>query len=341
MKVVEGFEWLKDPPAQLLQQCLKDLDRAFKNFFKGSGFPKFKRRGQRDSFRFPEPKQFSIEKITNKFCYVKLPKIGKVKFRKTRDIEGRIRNATISRDGKYWYISFNCETEKKIPQNIGSAIGIDRGVAKTLALSNEKTYTLPEKIKELEKRISVFQNRLRLKKKFTENWKKIIRNIVKLHQKIARIRHNWLHKISTNIAKNHSYVVLEDLKTKNLSKSAKGTVENPGKNVAAKSGLNRSILRQGWHKLEVFLSYKCEWYGSYLDLVSPHFTSQECSQCNHISKENRKSQEEFCCQHCGHKENADINSAKVILTRGRRGSACGDVEVAPICEAGTTNYAFA
>ncbi len=282
-----------------------------------------------------------IEKITNKYCYVKLPKIGRVKFRKTRDIEGRIRNATICREGKHWYISINCEIENEIPQNLGSSIGIDRGVAKTVALSNEENYSLPEKIKFLEKRISVLQKRLRLKKKFTENWKKLKRKIAKLHQKIARIRHNWLHKISTRIAKNHSYVVLEDLKTKNMSKSASGTVEKPGKNVAAKSGLNRSILRQGWHKLEVFLSYKCDWYGSYLELVSPHYTSQECSNCGHICKENRISQELFCCQNCGYEENADINSAKVILTRGRRGSACGDVDIGRICEAGTTNYAFA
>ena len=342
MKRAEGFEWIKETPAQLLQQSFKDLDRAFQNFFKvGSGFPKYKKRGQKDSFRFPDPKQFTIEKITNKYCFVKLPKIGKVKFKRTRDIEGRIRNATISRDAEHWSISFNCEVEEAVIENNGPMVGIDRGITKTLALSDETTFSLPKTIKEIEGRISALQKRLRLKKKFSENWKKLKKQITKLHQKIARIRHDWLHKISTHIAKNHSYVVIEDLKTKNMSKSAKGTIEEPGKNIAQKSGLNRSILRQGWHKFEVLLGYKCDWNGSYLELVKPHYSSQECSSCGYTSKDNRKSQKEFCCQKCEHEENADINAAKVILTRGQRGSVCGGVEVVPAIEAETTNDACA
>ena len=105
--------------------------------------------------------------------------------------------------------------------------------------------------------------------------------------------------------------------------SAKGTIQKPGKMVAQKSGLNRSILRQGWYKFQTLLKYKCDWYGSYLQLVSPHFSSQTCSECWHVDKKSRVSQSVFSCTKCNHTENADTNASKVILTRGLRGSACG------------------
>ena len=96
--------------------------------------------------------------------------------------------------------------------------------------------------------------------------------------------------------------MLEELKTKNMTKSAKGDVENPGKNVKAKSGLNKAILMQGWHKFELFLAYKAKWFGSCIKYVKPHYTSQKCSnsKCNHVSPDNRKTQETFRCVKCGY-----------------------------------------
>lgn len=324
MKKVEGFEWISQTPAQLLQQSFKDLDRAFKNFFQlGRGFPSFKKKYQKDSFRFPDPKQFKIKKISKRCGAVFLPKIGIVKFINSRKIEGRIRNATVSKSGGHWDISFNCELEINVPQNEGPALGIDRGVVKTLAFSDGTTHQIPEKIKNLENRISVLQKRMSLKKKFSKNWNKFKRKLAAIHGTLSRIREDWLHKISHSITKNHSYVVIEDLKIKNMTRSAKGTLIEPGKNVAAKSGLNKAILRQGWHKFGVFLNYKCGWYGGHLDVVEPHYTSLECSQCGHRAKGNRPNQESFHCQSCGYKDNADINAAKTILTRGQRGRVCG------------------
>jgi len=343
MKKVEGFEWLKTPPSQILQQSLKDLDRAFSNFFKGiSDFPKFKKRGGQDSFRFPDPKQFFVEILTKRLGAVTLPKIGRVKYIKSRDIEGRIRNATISRDGDDWYISFNCEQEIEFPGISGTGVGIDRGIAKTIALSNESGYCSDELIlpaniiKGIEDRIGVLQKRLRKMVKFSQAWKKAKKAIGKLHRKITRIRHDFLHKLSTKLTKNHSLLVLEKLKIKNMSKSASGTLEEPGSNVAAKSGLNRSILRQGWYMFQTFLEYKSKWYGSEIEFVPAHYSSQTCSRCSHRDSENRKSQEHFQCIKCGHAENADNNAAKVIFTRGQRGSACGGAGVALAVEAGAT-----
>jgi putative transposase len=341
IKKVEGYDWIKETPAQLLQQSLKDLDRAYNNFFKfnqtlGRGFPSYKRKGEKDSFRFPDPKQFFINIINKKWNTVKLPKIGNVKFKNTRDILGKIRNATITRRGKHWYINFNCEVEKNIPENTGAMVGIDRGINKTICLSSDTTYNLPSEIKDIEKRISYLQKKLRLKKKFSFNSKKLKNKIAKYHRKISEIRNNWLHKVSNIIAKNHSFVVMENLNIKNMSHSAKGTMEIPGNNVSAKSGLNRSILRQGWYKFEVYLNYKCEWWGSNLELVNPKNTSIQCSKCGFCSKENRQSQEIFNCINCNHLENADIHAAKNILSRGRREQVCGGARVTLACEAETT-----
>ena len=117
--------------------------------------------------------------------------------------------------------------------------------------------------------------------------------------------------------------MLEDLKVANMSKSAKGTMENPGKNVAAKSGLNKSILDQGWFEFKRQLGYKLDWLGGELVLVNPRNTSRRCQKCGQVSAENRKTQAKFKCVSCGHEDHADINAAKNILTVGQTGMACG------------------
>lgn len=342
MKNSEGFEWLKAAPAQLLQQSFKDLDKAFKSFWgAGFGFPKFKRRGDGDSFRFPDPKQFQIETLSKRKAFVKLPKIGKVKFRQSQEVVGKVKNATIKKEPDGWYIAFCTEKELEIKENKNPSIGIDRGVSQTLALSDESTYLrneleLPKSCLELRDRIKALQRRLRLKKKFSKAWQKLQNTIRKLYIKIARVRCDFLHKISTKLAKNHGLVVLEDLKIKNMSKSAKGDAENHGKNVKAKSGLNREILFQGWGIFAEMLRYKCHWNGSEFQLVNPKMTSRRCSECLFESRDNRKGKV-FLCLNCGHKEDADVNAAKNIDRAGRAQRACGDANISSICEAGTSS----
>ena len=345
LKKVEGFEWIKEAPAQILQQSLKDLDKAFKSFFgSGFGFPKYKKKGSTDSFRFPDAKQFSLRRVTRRKAYVKLPKIGEVAFRISQNIEGKIKNATIKRETDGWYISFCCEKEIVIPENKMPTVGIDRGISETLVLSSsEESFknielNLPSHCKELRERIKVLQKRLRLKKKFSLNWKKLQQKIRKLHSKISRIRHDFLHKASTYVAKNHSYVSLEDLRIKNLSASAKGNLENPGKNVKAKSGLNRDILFQGRGIFAIQLKYKTEWNGGYLELVNPKFTSTRCSECLYNDKNNRKVKK-FKCLNCGHEEDADKNASKNINREGRSRRDRGDVAVGRIFEAVTSSCA--
>jgi putative transposase len=322
--------WLKEPPSQSLQHVLRDLDQAFKNFFRrvkqggeAPGFPKFKKKGFSDSFRLPEPKQFFVSGEGRKGV-VKLPKVGEIRFIRSREIEGKIRNATISKSAGKWYISFNCEVEKDIPINPGTGIGIDRGVTHTLMTSEGKVFDLPkEPIAYWEGRLIQAQRKLSRMHKKSNNWKKQKQKVGKLHHKITNIRNDFLHKSSTEIAKNHSYVVLEELKTKNMTGTAKGTIENPGKNVKAKAGLNKAILMQGWHKFQTLVEYKSIWHGSIVEYVKPEYTSQRCFKCGHVARENRKQQSMFKCVSCGHTENADLNAAKNIYTDGLSGRACG------------------
>jgi putative transposase len=345
LKKCEGFEWIKESPAQILQQSLKDLDKAFKSFWKsGFGFPKYKKKGFGDSFRFPDSKQFSVQRVTKRKAFVKLPKIGAVAFRISQNIEGKIKNATIKKETDGWYISFCCEKELVIPNNKMATVGIDRGISETLVLSSNVAsfqnieLTLPESCKEIRERIKILQKRLRLKKKFSQKWKKLQQKIRKLHTKIARIRHDFLHKASNYIANNHSYISLENLKIKNMSKSAKGTLESPGRSVRAKSGLNREILFQGWGIFANQLKYKSEWNGGHLELINPKFTSTRCSECLYNDKENRK-KKFFECLNCGHTDDADKNASKNIDRAGRAQRDCGGVITRSSFEAVTSRIA--
>ncbi len=324
------LDWLSFPPSQSLQQVNKDLDVAFKNFFRrlkekkeDPGFPKFKKKGRNDSFRIPQGVCLA-DQLSKKVGVVKVPKLGKFFFTKTREIEGSIKHATISRMCDGWYISFNCKVEIIDPKKEKELIvGIDRGVKRFVMCSDGKEIKGVSPFKRNSKKLARFQKELSKKKKFSSNWGKIKIKIKTIHLHIRNIRKDFLHKASSQIANSHSIIVMEKLQTKNMTKSAKGTIDNPGKNVTAKRGLNRSILDQGWYMFQQFVEYKMLWTGGRVVYVNPRYTSQRCSVCGHTSKENRKTQTFFCCLSCMHKENADLNAAKNILAEGHSVLACG------------------
>jgi putative transposase len=170
-------------------------------------------------------------------------------------------------------------------------------------------------MKRLEAKIARKQKNLARKKKLSKNCIKNKTKISKLHRKAVNIRHDFLHKATTYLAKNHGLVVLEDLKVKNMTASAAGTMEEPGKMIAQKSSLNRAILRHGWGIFHQQLAYKCVWYGSELRTVPSAYTSQACFVCDHCEAGNRND-EAFKCLGCGHEDHADINAAKNILKLG-------------------------
>jgi putative transposase len=150
--------------------------------------------------------------------------------------------------------------------------------------------------KRLKAKLAKLQKKIAKKEKFSNRWRRSKSKITKLHIRIADIRIDYLHKISSQLSKNHAIVILEDLKVANMSSSAKETLENPGTNVKQKSELNRAILDQGWGEFIRQLGYKLTWNGGQLIQVNPRNTSRKCPKCNYISAENRKTQATFCCQ---------------------------------------------
>ena len=311
---------MADVYSQVLQQCLKDLDRAYANWFAGRADPpSFRKKYLSDSFRFSQG-----FKVDGNRVY--LPKIGWVPFWKSRDIEGVIKNVTVSRRGEHWYVSFQVEIEQPDPLHPSdSAIGIDMGITTFAALSTGERLVPLNSFRKLEAKLAKEQRQLALKVKFSNNWIKQKCKVHQIHQRIANLRHDFLHQHSTKISQNHAVVVVEDLQVSNMSRSAKGTVEEPGRNVAAKSGLNKAILDQGWGMFRRMLEYKQLWRGGEVIAVPPQYTSQTCAECGHVSPENRVVQAVFSCIACGHTDHADVNAARVILAVGLTEclNACG------------------
>ncbi len=313
-------QWLKDAPSQPLQQSLKDLERGYKNFFqKRAAFPRFKKRGQNDAFRYPQG--VKLDQTNNR---ISLPKLGWVRYRNSREVIGEVKNVTVSQSCGKWYVSI--QTEYEVPEPVhkaASMVGLDAGVTKLATLSDGTVYQPVNSFKARQRKLAMLQRQLSRKVKFSANWQKQKKKIQRLHSHIANIRRDYLHKVTSEISKNHAMIVIEDLKVSNMSKSAKGTAERHGQNVRAKSGLNRSILDQGWYEMRRQLEYKQLWRGGQVLAIPPAYTSQRCACCGHTAKENRQTQSKFVCQVCGYTENADINGARNILAAGHAVFACG------------------
>lgn len=315
--------FLSESPSQALQQTLKDLDRAIRDAFSGEDprrFPVFKKKGKSvDSFRLPQG--FRIEQGNGR---VFLPKIGWVRYRNSRRIEGKLKQVTVSRSHNGWYFSVQAEIKiNEVPVHSSElSVGIDRGVKQFAVLSEGTIIKVGNPLKSRLGRLARLQRKLARKVKFSNNWKKQKGKIGKLHGRVADARRDFLHKTTTAISKNHAIVVMEDLLIGNMVRSGRGTIENPGRNVKAKSGLNRAILDQGWGEFQRQIGYKLEWAGGELRLVKPAYTSQECSVCHHVSPENRTTRDKFQCVACGHAEDADVNAAKNIKAAGLAVSAC-------------------
>lgn len=312
--------WLADAPVHPLQQTLKDLERAYANFFaKRADFPRFKKKGQSDSFRYPDPKQIKLDPPNNRLF---LPKLGWLRYRNSRDVLGTVKNITVSQSCGQWFVSIQTEREVEQPIPDGGAVGIDMGVARFATLSDGTFYAPLNSFKRHEIALRKAQQAMSRKTKFSNNWKKAKAKVQKMHSRIGNARRDDLHKTSTAISQNHAMVCIEDLQVRNMSKSAAGTTEQPGRNVRAKSGLNKSILDQGWFEFRRQLDYKLAWNGGHLIAVPPRNTSRTCPCCGYISAENRQTQARFECVACGFEENADVVGAINVLRAGHARLAC-------------------
>lgn len=316
MKKEENTKFLSEVDSTALQNSVLNLDKSYKNFFRRvklgekSGFPKFKsKHNSQQSY------QTSTAKIKNAKLY--LPIIGEVKTKFHRgDIKGKIKTVTVSCEANQYFASINYEDAliESNKVNNGKHIAIDVGV-KVFAYTSENEIINPNKEHSLEndiKKMIKAQKVLSRRKKGSKNRLKAKEKLAKKHLKIKNKRDDFLHKISNRLSENQT-IKVENLKIKNMSKQTKGTIENPNMRASAKRGLNRSILQQSWGRFFIFLEYKLKRNGGELIRINPKNTSLTCSNCGHISKENRKTQAKFICTSCNISLNADYNASLNIL----------------------------
>lgn len=328
-------DWLKEAPSQCLQQKVKDVTNAvFSWLGKEKGKPHFQARDDGDSFRFPQIKTEYLDEANSRIF---LPKLEWVRYRKSRPIRGNICFVTVSRDGNRWFMSLTCRiADYEMPPIRNGEIGIDLGVVQTVTLSDGRVFQLDiESINKHEQRIAVLQKQLDHNKtarqalckqgkaeafdkyKPSKKRRELKEKIQNHYRHIRNIRLDFCRKTAYAIAHEFGMVYAEDLKTKNMTASAKGTVENPGKNVAQKAGLNRSMLRFSPYQFLQCLQWALTKEGGQLMKVAPQFTSQTCPECGYVSAANRPTQARFCCQRCGYLNNADIVASINVLKKGR------------------------
>lgn len=330
--------FLKEAYSKSLQIVLQELGQAVaeaKTKTNPKRYPVFKKRGVKESFSWNGLIKHDLENGR-----ILIPKIGYLRYRKSREVLGVVKNVTVSKQSGKWYVSL--QTERELSQvdpklvDANKIIGIDVGVAKVVSASDKIGFEYNGKkidsnqldsinpLRMYQTKLARLQRSLSRKIKFSRNWYKAKALITKLHTKIANIRNDFIHKVTTGIARSYAYVAVEALKIKNMSKSAKGTIANHGRMVKQKSGLNKSILDQGWGMFRQFLAYKLRYnYGTELIQINPQYTSQKCSSCGYVHSDNRKNQAEFKCVSCNFAINADINASFNIRTAGLAEIACG------------------
>lgn len=324
--------WLKHVPGHCLQQTLMDLDKACRTH---GTFRVHWRSGRRwePAFRFPEGNKMVVEKLNRRHARVKLPKLGWVKFRASRSLDGEsIRSATLSRDGAHWFVSFLVDdgittpAEHAVP---GTAVGVDRGVVVAVAtsdgeLADREFVTTGER-----RRTLVLARKLSRAAKGSANRNKTRRALAKLRATERRRRQDFCAQTAHRLARSNAVVVLEDLKTRNMTRRAAPVEDpdNPGAFLpnggSSKSGLNRAVLGKGWYRFEKALMSVSRYTGTQVIKVPAAFTSQRCPVCGHVDPKSRESQAVFRCTSCPHGPvHADVNAAKNVLAAGLAVTAC-------------------
>jgi putative transposase len=315
-----AFFWMKEVPHHCLQQAVIDLHKAFSNFFDGrAAYPKPRRKYRNDSFRFPDAKQIKVGDGE-----IFLPKARWVKMVAHRGIIGTVKNVTVSLSGDHWYASIQVERDVDEPAVRDSVeVGGDLGVVNALVLSDGTVYDLPRMSDKEKRKEANLQRTICRRKKGSKNRAKALRALRAFKAKIVRRRRDAKHKMTSDVVRRCDVVYLEDLKVKNMTATARGTVEEPGANVARKAGLNRSILDLSPGETRVQIEYKMRRSGGGVYYVTPAYTSQRCSSCGHTEAQNRPTRDDFKCLACGHAACADDNAAHNILYLGRKARAGG------------------
>ena len=288
------FPWMYEVSKCAPQEALRDLDKAFKNFFEGrANFPKFKKKGIGDSFRLT-----GTIKVFPK--HVQLPRLGKIRVKETAKCKGRILSATVSREADRWYVSLAVEMEIPDPLPVqGGLVGIDRGLTHFAVLSTGEKVEAPKSLAENLKKLRRLSRQLSRRQKGSNNRRKAALRLARLHRKIKNQRKDFLHKLSTRVAKTKPVIVVEDLAVKNMVRNKR---------------LSRNIADAGWREFQRMLAYKTKWYGSRL-VVAPKFypSSRMCSECGYVLPELGLSTRHWVCPECGAIHDRDINAAVNLL----------------------------
>ena len=304
----KNTSWLRELPFAIIRYTLKYQADAWSSYFrKQGGRPRFKSRRGDDGFTIPWDVKICNDRIH-------IAKLGWYVLRRRGGSpypEGIPKIARIKRELGKWYCTVSYEVEIEELEDNGLAVGVDRNV-RQVAVSTGDIIRLPEKLKMLEARRRRYQRMMARRQKGSNRRNKARHLAAKTSRKIVQVRKNWNHQTSRVLANTASEVILEDLNTKGMTRSAKGTAEKPGRNVRQKAGLNREILNTGWAQLEQMLGYKAH----PLTKVPAAYTSQTCHECGVVDAASRKSQSEFRCAHCGFTGNADVNAALNILASG-------------------------
>ncbi|MFG3437607.1 RNA-guided endonuclease InsQ/TnpB family protein [Nonomuraea sp. NPDC047897] len=307
------------------QQTLRRLDKAFAAFFRRikngakPGYPRFKGRGWFDTVEWPATRNGATwdsqphEPVTR----VYLLGIGHVRVHRHRPVKGRVKTISVKREGRRWYVVLSCDDVPAQPlPATGLVAGIDLGLASLVTTSEGHRIDNQRHLAACAGRLASAQRDLARKKRGSKRRRKAVARVAALHAKVRRQRVDGAHKAALALVRGYDVIVHEDLRIANMTRSASGTIEAPGRNVAAKSGLNRSILDAGWGVFLTILSHKAESAGRELIAVDPRNTSRTCSRCGHVAKENRLTQAAFACTACGHTAHADVNAAINILRAG-------------------------
>jgi transposase len=307
--------WLAAGSQTVQQQALRDFAGAMAAFLDPeipAGRPSWRKAGRNEGFRIVgrRGQQWDVRRLNRKTGEVRVPKIGWVRFRWSRAVPPGVKSYRVTKDrAGRWHIAFAAIPEPIQAPGNGEVVGVDRGVAVSAALSTGEMLRLPGLTVPERRRLRRLERKLARARRGSERRTQVRLAAARLRARETDRLKDWVEKTSTDLARRFDVIKVEDLKIRSMTRSAKGTRENPGRNVRAKSGLNRSIMRSGWGRLAGRLENKAP---GRVEKIRPHHTSQRCSACGHVDGKSRESQAVFRCTACRYTCNADVNAARNI-----------------------------
>jgi putative transposase len=327
-----GYPWLAEGSQTVQQQALRDFTQAMAAFFdpgNPAGRPSWRKAGRDEGFRIVgRGRQWDVRRLSRKTGQVWVPKAGWVRFRWSRDVAPAVKSyrVTMDRAGR-WHVAFAVIPGPVPAPGNGQVVGIDRGVVVAAALSTGQPLYAPGLTARERTRLRRLQRTLARASRGSNRRGRVKHAIARLRARETDRRKDWAEKVSTDIARRFDVIRVEDLKIGNMTRSARGTRENPGRNVRAKAGLNREILRSGWGLLVRRLADKAP---GRVEKIKPAFTSQRCSACGQVDRASRESQAVFRCTACGFACNADVNAARNIAAGHAVTARGGDGVARPV-----------